>query len=337
MAIVLSTYIINCLVNYEIKIKNTSIVNIMRFLTCVILLSLGNIITCFPFPEECGITYIEPDNINNASRIVGGYEAVPGSWPWQAYLKWKGGFTCGGTLIHPQWVLSAGHCFYEGEDPADWEIVLGEFDDTVEDGWEQTRMVEKVIINPNYDPNLIDYDFTLIKLASPVELNDHVAPVCFPSETDDLETTFPPDMTCIVSGWGSIDPEGTVWGPTLKQDYAQLYSNTECQDLMGDPSWVTDRMICAGTSGNIVFIHSNGVCFRIPTDWSGGSREMYDSRIRRQWGSSCVSQWWEMVSSWSSVLGRVLLRGQVHTRGVCQHHQYEAVAGRYAGCKYLTI
>jgi len=220
----------------------------MRFLTCVILLSLGNIdiITCFPFPEECGITYIEPDNINNASRIVGGYEAVPGSWPWQAYLKWKGGFTCGGTLIHPQWVLSAGHCFYEGEDPADWEIVLGEFDDTVEDGWEQTRMVEKVIINPNYDPNLIDYDFTLIKLASPVELNDHVAPACFPSETDDLETTFPPDMTCIVSGWGSIDPEGTVWGPTLKQDYAQLYSNTECQDLMGDPSWVTDRMICAG-------------------------------------------------------------------------------------------
>ena len=39
-------------------------------------------------------------------RIVGGYEAVPGSWPWQAYLKWRGDFTCGGSLLHPQWVLS---------------------------------------------------------------------------------------------------------------------------------------------------------------------------------------------------------------------------------------
>ena len=35
-------------------------------------------------------------------RIVGGYEAVPGSWPWQAYLKWRGDFNCGGTLISDQ-------------------------------------------------------------------------------------------------------------------------------------------------------------------------------------------------------------------------------------------
>ena len=50
----------------------------------------------------------------------------------------------------------------------------------------------------------------------------------------------------LVSGWGSIDPEGTVWGPVLKQDYAQLYSQEECRGLMGDPTWVTDNMICAG-------------------------------------------------------------------------------------------
>ena len=81
------------------------------------------------------------------SRIVGGYEAVPGSWPWQAYLKWKGSFTCGGTLIHPQWVLSAGHCFYGGEDPEDWIIVLGEHDDTIVEGFEQTMLVEKVCYN----------------------------------------------------------------------------------------------------------------------------------------------------------------------------------------------
>ena len=92
----------------------------------------------------------------------------------------------------------------------------------------------------------IDYDFTLVKLASPVELNDHVAPACFPSESQNLEETFPPEMTCVVTGWGSIDPEGAVWGPVLKQDYAQLYSMEQCGQLE-NPDWLTDRMLCAGT------------------------------------------------------------------------------------------
>ena len=62
--------------------------------TFLIVLSLGYI-SSFPFPEECGINYIQPDNVGNAThKIVGGFEAVPGSWPWQAYLKFKG------RLIH---------------------------------------------------------------------------------------------------------------------------------------------------------------------------------------------------------------------------------------------
>jgi len=200
----------------------------------------------FPFPDECGINYIEPDHVANASRIVGGFEAVPGSWPWQAYLIWKGSFICGGTLIHPQWVLSAGHCFYGDENAGHYKIRLGEHNDEVDEGWEQNIAVEKVIINPDYDDNEIDWDFTLVKLAEPAKLNDHVAPACFPSKEDDLETTFPPEQDCIVTGWGSIDPDGEVYGPVLKQDYAQLFSNKECGQAIGHVNWITDRMICAG-------------------------------------------------------------------------------------------
>merc|ERR1712098_117865 len=79
------------------------------------LLVLVKLVQSFPFPTECGINYIESDNVGNTTRIVGGVEAVPGSWPWQAYLKFKGEFTWGGTLIHPEWVLSAGHCFIHHE------------------------------------------------------------------------------------------------------------------------------------------------------------------------------------------------------------------------------
>jgi len=211
------------------------------------LLLLGTLAQAFPFPTECGINYIQPEHVENTTtRIVGGVEAVPGSWPWQAYLRFKGEFTCGGTLIHPEWVISAGHCFIHHEHVRQWQIVLGEHDDTVEEGWEQVMDVSKVIVHPDYNNHDIDYDFTLVKLAHPVELNDHVAPACFPSKSDNLETTFPPGKVCMTTGWGSINPQGDVWGPTLKQEYAELWSNQECEEAYGNPGWVTDRMICAG-------------------------------------------------------------------------------------------
>uniref|UniRef100_A0A3B4WLD3 Serine protease 27-like n=1 Tax=Seriola lalandi dorsalis TaxID=1841481 RepID=A0A3B4WLD3_SERLL len=52
----------------------------------------------------CGIT---PMN----TRIVGGEDAPPGSWPWQVSLQRFGGHVCGGFLINREWVVSAAHCF----------------------------------------------------------------------------------------------------------------------------------------------------------------------------------------------------------------------------------
>merc|ERR1712107_205407 len=44
------------------------------------------------------------------SRIVGGYEAVPHSFPWMAALFVDEQWFCGGTLISDEWVLTAAHC-----------------------------------------------------------------------------------------------------------------------------------------------------------------------------------------------------------------------------------
>lgn len=45
------------------------------------------------------------------SRIIGGEEAVPHSWPWQASIQIAGENLCGGTVISKMWVVTAAHCF----------------------------------------------------------------------------------------------------------------------------------------------------------------------------------------------------------------------------------
>lgn len=62
----------------------------------------------------CGHALAADDN----EMIVAGTEAPEGKYPWQVRLyssmEDQRGF-CGGTIIAPQWILTAGHCVTVGE------------------------------------------------------------------------------------------------------------------------------------------------------------------------------------------------------------------------------
>ena len=70
---------------------------------------------------ECGTK-------KSRSRIVGGTDAKPGSWPWQVLLDnkaFEGPVACGGSILIPYWVITAAHCVDFGPDPATFTLTVG--------------------------------------------------------------------------------------------------------------------------------------------------------------------------------------------------------------------
>lgn len=83
------------------------------------------------------------------TKIVGGEEAKPGSWPWMVSIQRKDLpdlNNCGGTVINDQWVMTAGHCFRNNRSPSFWIAKIGEHNTLEYDKGEATLDIDKVNI-----------------------------------------------------------------------------------------------------------------------------------------------------------------------------------------------
>jgi secreted trypsin-like serine protease len=48
--------------------------------------------------------------LKTSKQIIGGSNAALTQFPWQIYLIASNAWLCGGSLIAPNWVLTAAHC-----------------------------------------------------------------------------------------------------------------------------------------------------------------------------------------------------------------------------------
>uniref|UniRef100_A0A8C9R459 Zgc:100868 n=1 Tax=Scleropages formosus TaxID=113540 RepID=A0A8C9R459_SCLFO len=161
------------------------------------------------------------------TKIVGGQNAAPGSWPWQVSMRYQGSHVCGGSLINNQWILSAAHCF---------ALIRYELQDQGTNPNSVSVSVSSITVNPNYNGNTNDNDLALVQLSSTVSFSDYIQPICLAASG----STFYNGTETWVTGWGNIQS-----GDLQLEVQVPVVGNGKCNCLYG-PGSITDNMLCAG-------------------------------------------------------------------------------------------
>nr|XP_022909959.1 plasminogen [Onthophagus taurus] len=177
--------------------------------------------------KKCG----RPFKTTKMLKIIGGTESEKNKWPWHVALQNAFNETfCGGTLIAPRWVLTAGHCLRKY-----LRVRFNEHDLTTIDGRERDLTVNRMFLHPEFNHVTVDNDIALLRLPEPV-----VQPVaCLPSSNP-----IPKDL-CYVMGWGKEKSYDILGTNTLKEAQLPVVNEGTCKRSYRNYI-ITDNMFCAG-------------------------------------------------------------------------------------------
>ncbi|XP_073743417.1 transmembrane protease serine 9 isoform X3 [Callorhinus ursinus] len=186
-------------------------------------------------PQECGAR----PAMEKPTRVVGGLGAASGEVPWQVSLKEGSRHFCGATLVGDRWLLSAAHCFNHTK----VELVrahLGTASLTGVGGNPVKMGLKRLVLHPQYNPGILDFDVAVLELARPLGFNTFIQPVCLPLAIQ----KFPVGRKCMISGWGNTQEGNATKPDILQRASVGIIDQKACSALYNFS--LTDRMLCAG-------------------------------------------------------------------------------------------
>ncbi|XP_045452165.1 transmembrane protease serine 11D-like [Melitaea cinxia] len=175
----------------------------------------------------------EPCDRQANERILGGDMSQRNSRPFQVALYLRVGALgeigfCGGSLIHQQWILTAAHCCFHGEDEVTHaQAVLGAY--SLYDRYENGRRmitIDEIIVHPNWDSSTFANDLALLRLANVVQSSETIGIVRLPY-LDMVASNFA-GLGAIISGWGIATDGVTFVSPTLRELLMTVITDPLC-------------------------------------------------------------------------------------------------------------
>jgi trypsin len=183
-------------------------------------------------------TFIRTESLSPDEKIVNGYMIDIEEVPWQVSVQYYDRHICGGSIISTDYVVTAAHC----TNGFNGNMMTIRFATSYREEGGEVVGITSIHQHPSYDPQLIDYDISLLHVASPFRLSKNVAIIGLPSST----TSWPPGTSALVSGWGKVN-ETSESSPYLQSVTVQIISESTCKQKYGQS--ITSRMLCAGVDG----------------------------------------------------------------------------------------
>lgn len=135
-------------------------------------------------------------------RIIGGWDAEPGQFPFQFSLRGRRPFNgtvvwshqCGGGILSNRWVITAAHCTQEEFANTSNLMIAAGAHHISNDG--QLYQVELVINHENYTEDTLENDIAVLRTVQPIIFNERVRPIQLAGRP------IGGDVFSTVSGWG---------------------------------------------------------------------------------------------------------------------------------------
>ncbi|CAG9797989.1 unnamed protein product [Chironomus riparius] len=182
------------------------------------------------------------------SLIIGGTEAENHEFPHQALLgyatentevKWL----CGGSLVSPNFVLTAAHCLFSRQIGHVQKVKVGmKYKDQEDDNRNVfIYNIKETFKHQNYNEQTFNEDIALLKLDGTVPINENILPICLPTKQYD-------DFKAIATGFGRTQTYGQQSEVLLKVAL-ESFTHSECKESYPDDGIVQideETMLCFG-------------------------------------------------------------------------------------------